>query len=416
MSFLKHFDGLARKGVAVFAAATLVFGCIPAASAFADDSELMLLGGDHVEANEAVASAQWRWPVPGVGADHISGHVQMWPYRHDGVDIWGEKGTPIVASRSGIVSTDETSGTMSGYGNAVAIDHGDGTASLYAHMDSRIVSEGDSVVQGQVIGYMGNTGVSSGDHLHFEIRILSTPYVVTSQVVDPEPFIVGNDFGDVTWPELEGDGPDDSMGGVQGGGSQEVHFLDVDYGSWYGPYVSEASSRGILAGVGEGCFDPNGNVTRAQLVAILWRMAESGAAQTVDSSLARNETPFSDVDSGQYYTAALNWAYANGIVSYSSDLAFRPNDPVSRQEMAVLFCKCAQYEGLDCSCNAGVSLGRFIDAGQIDEWAANSVAWCTEAGIISGNGLSDGTFSFNPDGTATRAQISKVSVDFDDMI
>lgn len=415
MALLKKLDGMARKGVAVAAAVAMAFGCVPAGTAFAADSEVVLLAGDHVQANAAVTSAQWRWPVPGVGADHITGHVQMYPYRHDGVDIWGDLGTPIVAARSGVVSTDETSGTMGGYGNAVAIDHGDGTASLYAHMETRIVSAGDSVVQGQVIGYMGNTGTSAGVHLHFEIRILTTPFVVTSQVVDPEPFIVGNDYGDVTWPVLDGDSPDDSTGGVQGSEPQEGEFSDVDYSIWYGPYVREASVRGILAGVGDGRFNPDGKVTRAQLVAILWRMAESEAVQSTDASQAFNRTPFTDVDSGQYYTAALNWAYENGIVSCSEDLQFRPEDAVSRQEMAVLFAKCAQYEGLYVPCDVDASLGRFVDVDQIDGWAKSAAAWCAECGIVSGSDVGGGALGFDPDGTASRAQISKVAVDFDDM-
>lgn len=86
---------------------------------------------------------------------------------HNGVDFAAPRGTPIYASRSGTV-TKAVSLTYS-YGNHVVINHGDGYSSLYAHMDYYVVSAGDYVTQGQLIGYVGSTGNSSGNHLHFTI-------------------------------------------------------------------------------------------------------------------------------------------------------------------------------------------------------------------------------------------------------
>jgi murein DD-endopeptidase MepM/ murein hydrolase activator NlpD len=82
------------------------------------------------------------------------------------VDIPAPSGTPIKAAKSGVVII---SGYGSSYGNYVVIAHGDGTRTLYAHQSSRAVSAGDSVSQGQTIGYVGSTGSSTGNHLHFEI-------------------------------------------------------------------------------------------------------------------------------------------------------------------------------------------------------------------------------------------------------
>ena len=87
---------------------------------------------------------------------------------HYGVDIGGSTGQNIVAIAGGTVSVATTN---SSYGNYVMINHGNGTASLYAHMNSLAVSAGDTVTQGQVIGYCGSTGWSTGPHLHFEIRV-----------------------------------------------------------------------------------------------------------------------------------------------------------------------------------------------------------------------------------------------------
>ena len=85
---------------------------------------------------------------------------------HNGVDLANSKGTPIRAARSGKVTVATYGGT---YGYYVTINHGDGYSSLYAHMTHYIVSKGDTVSKGQVIGYMGSTGRSTGPHLHFSI-------------------------------------------------------------------------------------------------------------------------------------------------------------------------------------------------------------------------------------------------------
>ena len=89
------------------------------------------------------------------------------PNNHGGIDIPAPKNTPILAAKSGVVIT---SGYNSSYGNYVDISHGGGSSTLYAHMNKRGVSVGESVSQGQVIGYVGTTGSSTGYHLHFEIR------------------------------------------------------------------------------------------------------------------------------------------------------------------------------------------------------------------------------------------------------
>ena len=90
------------------------------------------------------------------------------PSNHGGIDIPAAKNTPIYASKSGVVTTSVKQGT---YGNYVVVSHSDGTSTLYAHMNKRAVSKGQTVKQGQVIGYVGTTGRSTGNHLHFEIRV-----------------------------------------------------------------------------------------------------------------------------------------------------------------------------------------------------------------------------------------------------
>ncbi|MGE4276632.1 MAG: murein hydrolase activator EnvC [Lawsonibacter sp.] len=90
------------------------------------------------------------------------------PNNHSGIDIPAPKGTPILAAKSGVVVT---STYHNSYGNYVVVSHSDGTSTLYAHMSKRNVSEGQTVKQGAVVGYVGTTGSSTGNHLHFEIRV-----------------------------------------------------------------------------------------------------------------------------------------------------------------------------------------------------------------------------------------------------
>lgn len=92
------------------------------------------------------------------------------------VDFAAPQGTPILASASGKVIISKKSAWNGGYGKYVAIEHSNGTQTLYAHQSSVIVSKGQNVVQGQVIGYVGTTGNSSGNHLHFEVRGAKNPF------------------------------------------------------------------------------------------------------------------------------------------------------------------------------------------------------------------------------------------------
>lgn len=112
------------------------------------------------------------WPLPGYYRLSSQFGYRIHPitgvaHSHTGIDIPASGGTSILAAKSGQVVT---SAYHYSYGNYVVIDHGNGNSTLYAHMRSRAVSEGQMVTQGQVIGYVGTTGSSTGNHLHFEVR------------------------------------------------------------------------------------------------------------------------------------------------------------------------------------------------------------------------------------------------------
>lgn len=110
-------------------------------------------------------SGKLSWPVKGRLTSRFG---RRWGRMHRGIDIANSKGTPIYAADSGKVTF---SGWEGAYGNLVKIDHGGGMVTYYAHMSKRAVSKGNSVSKGQLIGYVGSTGRSTGPHLHFEVRI-----------------------------------------------------------------------------------------------------------------------------------------------------------------------------------------------------------------------------------------------------
>ena len=124
--------------------------------------------------NNIVISSEtgYLWPLPGYYRLSSQFGYRIHPitgvaHSHTGIDIPASGGTPILAAKSGQVVT---SAYHYSYGNYVVIDHGNGNSTLYAHMSSRAVSESQMVTQGQVIGYVGTTGSSTGNHLHFEVR------------------------------------------------------------------------------------------------------------------------------------------------------------------------------------------------------------------------------------------------------
>jgi murein DD-endopeptidase MepM/ murein hydrolase activator NlpD len=133
-------------------------------AAAANEGSLNSLLGGTYDAG-AISRAGLVWPLRGT---ITSGFGRRWGRLHAGIDIADPRGTPIHAAKGGTVVF---SGWMGGYGNAIIVNHGGGLATLYGHQSRRVARVGDTVKQGQVIGYVGSTGHSTGNHLHFEVRI-----------------------------------------------------------------------------------------------------------------------------------------------------------------------------------------------------------------------------------------------------
>lgn len=117
----------------------------------------------------AASAAGFVWPVHGI---LTSGFGWRWGRMHEGIDLAVASGTPVVAAAAGTVIV---AGWLGGYGNLVVVDHGNGISTAYGHNTSVTVGFGQSVAQGQLVAYSGNTGHSTGPHVHFEVRINGSP-------------------------------------------------------------------------------------------------------------------------------------------------------------------------------------------------------------------------------------------------
>ncbi len=166
-------------------------------------------------------------------------------------------------------------------------------------------------------------------------------------------------------------------------------FRDVPRDAWYAGAVERVCAAGLMNGTGPGTFSPGGTVTRGQIAAILHRLA--GEPVVRGSS-------FSDVPASAYYGGAVAWAARRGIVEGFSDGTFRPDLPVSRQQLAVILWRYAGLEKADSGARA--SLRGFPDAGEVGGYAREAMGWALAEGILQGTG--DGTLQ--PQGRAARGQ------------
>lgn len=193
-----------------------------------------------------------------------------------------------------------------------------------------------------------------------------------------------------------------------GASAADLPFTDVATGDWFYPGVSFAYEAGLMNGVSSTSFDPNGNTTRGMFVTMLYRMA--GSPFVFGTGVAGEGPAITDVRDGDYYYSPVRWAMANDIVSGYDDSTFRPNNPVTRQEMAVFLYRYARLKGQDMS--AREDLSKFSDASSVSSWADEEMSWAVANKLISG--LTDTVLG--PGGNASRAQVATIFMRFDSLV
>ena len=173
-------------------------------------------------------------------------------------------------------------------------------------------------------------------------------------------------------------------------------FRDVPPGAWYADAVAQVYEEGWMQGTTATTFSPAGTVTRGMLAAILHRMEGTPAAS--------GSVPFRDVEKGTYYEKAIAWAAGKGILEGYEDGTFRPDAPLTRQQLAAILFRYASWLG-----EAGdgrADLAAWPDEAHVEPYAREAMAWAVDVGLIQGR--DDGRL--DPGGTATRAQTAVLLV------
>ncbi|MCC8123613.1 MAG: S-layer homology domain-containing protein [Oscillospiraceae bacterium] len=180
--------------------------------------------------------------------------------------------------------------------------------------------------------------------------------------------------------------------------SADAVFTDVSSSDWFSSYVDYVYENGIMSGTDATTFAPLATLTRAQIVQVLYNME---GQPTADAAL-----PFTDVASGDWYRAAVNWAYTNSIVSGTGATTFSPNQVADRQTVATILYNYAVFKGYAVDSRADLSV--YSDASSIASWASDALAWANQSGIVTG--MTETTIV--PTGTATRAQMAAMVMRF----
>lgn len=182
-------------------------------------------------------------------------------------------------------------------------------------------------------------------------------------------------------------------------GASRPQFDDVRRGDWFYDSVMEMVELGHMTGISATKFAPDSGLTRAMLVTILYRMDGQQAVSARSS--------FTDVVKGSYYEDAVNWASAKSIVNGYSATTFAPNDPITRQQMAAILWRYAQYKGVSVKAN-GTTMPDFADRAEIASWAGEAVSWAYSRGIMTGKSAT----RLDPNGGATRAEAATMMLRF----
>ncbi len=173
-----------------------------------------------------------------------------------------------------------------------------------------------------------------------------------------------------------------------------VEFVDVSASDWFCEEVDYVCDNGLMHGVGDGKFDPNGTMTRAMIVTVLHRL--SGEEEAV------SPCGFVDVQSGSYYEKAVAWAAERGIVTGYSETAFGPNDSITREQMAAILYRYATSFHYDTTATADITA--YSDYGSIGNYAIAAMQWTNGAELITGTSAA----TLSPKGNATRAQVAAI--------
>lgn len=173
-------------------------------------------------------------------------------------------------------------------------------------------------------------------------------------------------------------------------------FDDLDIKLWYHPDTDYVLQNSLMNGTAEKTFAPNENLTRAMLVTVLYRNEGEPAAD--------NGHSFTDVEKGAYYENAVSWAQQNGVVKGISETEFAPDAPITREQIAAILHRYAQWKGIDVSVGEDSNILSYRDFDMISEYAIAPLQWAAGTGLLKGRTET----TLNPRDNATRAEIAAI--------
>ena len=179
-------------------------------------------------------------------------------------------------------------------------------------------------------------------------------------------------------------------------------YTDVKSSDWYHDGVHFCMENGLMNGYSDGSFKPAANTTRAMIATILYRL---------EGAPAVSGTAFSDVAAGAYYHDAVLWAQANGVVKGYGDGTFGPDNAVTREQMAAILHRYAQYKGYDVSVGENTNILSYGDAERVEEYAIPAMQWACGAGVVTGKQGASG-LNLDPKGSTTRAEMATMMMRF----
>lgn len=177
----------------------------------------------------------------------------------------------------------------------------------------------------------------------------------------------------------------------------ETKFNDVSANDWFASAVDYVTGKGMMNGTADNTFSPKANTTRGMVVTVLYRL---------ENQPSTSAASFTDVASGAYYANAVAWANANGIVSGYGSGKFGPNDKVTREQLAAILYRYAQYKKYDVS--GANSLDGYTDAQSVSSYAVPALQWANAAGVVTGKSGN----KLDPKGNATRAEVAAMLMRF----
>ena len=176
-------------------------------------------------------------------------------------------------------------------------------------------------------------------------------------------------------------------------------FNDVSANDWFASAVDYVTGKGMMNGTADNTFSPKANTTRGMVVTVLYRL---------ENQPSTSAASFTDVASGAYYANAVAWANANGIVSGYGSGKFGPNDKVTREQLAAILYRYAQYKKYDVSVGEDTNILSYNDAQSISSYAIPAIQWACGAGVVTGKSGS----KLDPKGNATRAEVAAMLMRF----